>query len=123
MLRIVGFIFLCLGLLTGIALILGPVGLWSVHASVTMYVLFALLTAAGYLLFAMSSKNRTLPALGRITGTLLALLSIGAAVALVLVGLGITSAASGTLPLWYVLVIAGLASAAMLSAHEPVAAQ
>jgi hypothetical protein len=118
---IAGFIFLCLGLLTGVALILAPVGLWSLHASLTTYILFTVLVGVGYLLLAVSSKLAALPAVARITGAMLLLLALGAAAALVLVSTAMIPAASGTLPLWYVFVVGGLVGVALLSAHRTVA--
>ncbi len=123
MLIIAGFIFLLLGLLTGVALVLGPVGLWSAQAGFTMYVLFALLVGVGYLLLAVSSKLPTLPLLARVTGALLILLALGAATGLVLISTAMIPAAGGTLPLWFVLIVGGLIGAALLSAHRPVTAQ
>lgn len=121
MLMIAGFIFLCLGLLTGVALILAPVGLWSLHASPTSYVLFTVLVGIGYLLLAVSSKLASQPMLARITGAMLLLLAVGAAAGLVLVSTAVIPAATGTLPLWYVFVVGGLVGVALLSAHRTAA--
>ncbi len=123
MLIIAGFIFLVLGLLTGVALVLGPIGLWTTQAGLTMYVLFTLLVGVGYLLLAVSSKLPTLPLLARITGALLILLALGAATGLVLISTAMIPVSGGTLPLWYVLVVGGLTGAALLTAHRPATAQ
>ncbi len=120
---IAGLVFLCLGLLTGVALILAPVGLWATHAGLTTYILFTVLVGVGYILVAVSSKLATLPVVARITGALLLLLALGAAVALVLVSTAMIPAATNTLPLWYVFVVGGLVGFALLSAHRTVAAQ
>lgn len=123
MLIIAGFVFLVLGLLTGVALVLGPVGLWSAHAGIAGYILFTILVAVGYLMVAVASKLSMLPAIARITGALLILLALGAAVGLVLVSTSMIRAAESTLPLWYVFVVAGLVGAGLLSAHRPATAQ
>ncbi len=120
MLIIAGFIFLLLGLLTGVALVLAPVGLWSAHAGLTAYVLFTILVAVGYLMVAVASRLTMLPAIARITGALLVLLALGAAAGLVLVSTQIIQASASTLPLWYVFVVAGLVGSGLLSAHRPV---
>ena len=123
MLIIAGFVFLLLGLLTGVALVLGPVGLWSAHAGLTGYLLFTILVAVGYLMVAVASRLSMLPAIARITGALLILLALGAAAGLVLVSTSMIRAAESTLPLWYVFVVAGLVGAGLLSAHRPATAQ
>lgn len=120
MLIIAGFIFLLLGLLTGVVLVLEPVGLWSTHAGLAGYVLFTLLVAIGYLMVAMASRLSMLPAIARVTGALLTLLAVGAAVGLVLVSTHLIQGSASTIPLWYVFVVAGLVGAALLSAHRPV---
>ena len=117
MLMLVGFIFLVLGLLTGLALILGPLGLWTIDAGIAVYVLFTVLVVVGYLLVAISSRTATLPLVARITGAMLLLLAVGSAVGLVLVNLAVIQATRGTLPLWYVFTVGGLAGAALLTAH------
>lgn len=120
MLIIAGFVFLILGLLTGVALVLEPVGLWSAHGGLAGYVLFTLLVAIGYLMVAVASKLSMLPAIARVTGALLVLLALGAAAGLVLVATQIVRASASTLPLWYVFAVAGLVGAGLLSAHRPV---
>lgn len=123
MLVLAGFIFLCLGLLTGVALILGPLGLWTMDAGLAAYVLFTVLVGVGYLLLAMTSRMATLPLVARITGAMLLLLAAGAAVGLVLVSIAVIPAAGGTLPLWYVFAVGCLAGTGLLTAHRAVEAR
>lgn len=123
MLVIVGFIFLCLGLLTGAALVLGPLGLWATPAGLAAYVLFTLLVGVGYLLVAVASRTAALPLVARITGALLLLLAVAAAAGLVLISTAIVPAHGNTLRLWYVFAVGVLIGFSLLTAHRSAAAR
>jgi hypothetical protein len=123
MLVISGFILLCLGLLTGVALVLGPLGFWTADPGLSAYILFALLSVIGYLLVAVASRTMALPLLSRITGALLLLLAVSAAAGLVLTSVAIIKEHGPTIALWYVFAVGGLVGTGLLTVHRAAGAR
>ena len=120
MLLIAGLVFLALGLLSGAFLVLVPAGLIDRAADLTLWALFPSLTIMGYLMAALSMKPGTLPLLSRVSGGLLLLLALIAAVTLVLQGGSIIEARTDTFSLWYVLALGVTMGAAGVSTHRKV---
>jgi hypothetical protein len=120
MLLITGLVFLALGLLSGAFLVLVPAGLIDRAAGLTLWALFPALTIMGYLMAALSMKPGTLPILSRVSGALLLLLALVAAVTLVLQGGAIIEARADTFSLWYVLALGVALGAAGVSTHRKV---
>ena len=121
MLLITGLVFLALGLLSGAFLVLVPAGLIDRAAGLTLWALFPALTIMGYLMAALSMKPGTLPILSRVSGALLLILALVAAVTLVLQGGAIIEARTDTFSLWYVLALGVALGAAGVSTHRKVA--
>jgi hypothetical protein len=120
MLLITGLVFLALGLLSGAFLVLVPAGLIDRAAGLTLWALFPALTIMGYLMAALSMRPGTLPILSRVSGALLLLLALVAAVTLVLQGGAIIEARADTFSLWYVLALGVALGAAGVSTHRKV---
>ena len=121
MLMVVGFVFLLLGLTTGLALILGPLGVWTTEASLAAYVLFALLIGIGYLLMAVAARTASLPLIARITGGLLILMAVVAAAGLVMISIAAVPAHGNPAQLWYVFAVGGIIGFSLLTAHRDAA--
>ena len=100
-----GLVLLALGLLCGALLLLIPLGFVPGEVGVTLWVLFPLFAAGGYLLSASAAGDRNAAVLTRASGAVLLLMALAAAVALVLKAASILHTESDTLSLWYVLVI------------------
>lgn len=118
MLFAAGLLILALGLFSGAVLLLAPLGLIAATAGMTLWVIFPLFTVGGYLLAASAAPDASLPMLSRATGAVLLLLALVAGVVLVLQGGAIMEPQSGSLSLWYVLIIGLLGGAAGLAAHR-----
>ena len=113
-----GIVLLALGLLCGALLLLIPLGLIAGEAGMALWVLFPLFAVSGYLLSAAAARDRNAAVLTRASGGVLLLMALAAAVALVLKAASIVHTESGTLSLWYVLVI-GLVLGIMGVATRP----
>lgn len=106
MIIVTGFVLIALGLVSGGALLGASAGWIALTSTTTLWVLFPLGSAGGLLLAALGSHAHSLPALLKITGSAMLLLSLGAIVVLALSSLGVLPAlAHGPAALWYVFVV------------------
>ncbi len=107
MLKITGGILLLVGMAAGTALVASPFGVWAPTASFATWVLFPGGFVAGALLIALGGSPGSAPGLFRLCGGLLLGLAVVSVVALTLPTLGLLEPGGSTLPLWYVLALAG----------------
>jgi hypothetical protein len=107
-LLIVGILLIATGLFAGAVLVAVPLGLVALSPGLALWVLFPLCSLAGYALFAIAARMAHIRALSFIVSSLLLLLSVASAIALVLSAASILRADAGTLSLWYVMIIAGM---------------
>jgi hypothetical protein len=120
-----GGLLLVLGLVSGAFLLLAPFGIGPSSPGVATWILFPGFTIVGFILFAASAKYSIISTASKIGATLLLVLALGAAVALVAVGNGLAHAAGDLLALWYtlgvglVLGVSGLAIARVSAGAEP----
>lgn len=108
MLFVAGLVLLMLGVLSGLILVLAPLGVAGATAGAALWILFPAFTIGGYLLAALPARTPALVWLTRGSGIALMVLALVAAVALVLQAGSIVPSDGSSLGLWYVLAI-GLA--------------
>ncbi len=118
MLRIAGFVFALVGLGAGLFLLAGSFGLTPNAPGLSAWILFPACSFGGFVLAALGSRTGALPALLKVAGGALVLLSAAAAVGLLLAAAGFAQVTNGTSSLWYLLVVSGLAGTAWLLAPE-----
>ena len=108
MLKITGVMLLTLGLVAGLVLVASPFGVLPfARSSFSAWVLFPTSFAAGSVLLALASPRATFGWLLRFCSVALLGLASASALGLMLALLGILEPARATLPLWYVLMLAG----------------
>jgi hypothetical protein len=118
MLVLAGALLLVLGVASGCFLALAPFGFVAVAPGLTLWVLFPLLTVAGYLLLALPARPAAVTLLSRVAGGVLLTLALLSAVGLFASASGTLQAKDSTLALWYVLGFGLLLGVAGLSAHR-----
>jgi hypothetical protein len=118
MLVLAGALLLVLGVASGCFLALAPFGFVAATPGLTLWVLFPLLTVAGYLLLALPARPPAVTILSRGAGAVLLALALLAAVGLFGFASGTLHAKDSTLGLWYVLGIGLVLGVAGLSAHR-----
>ncbi len=101
----IGALFLLMGLVCGGAILAIPLGLIHNPHSLTIYVLFPLLSVLGYLFMLGGVKTAAAGTITRLAGLALFLLAAAAAVVLVLFATGILGQEGMTLPVWYVMIL------------------
>ncbi len=116
-LLIVGTILIALGLFSGSALVLVPLGLAPFDAGLMLWIVFPLFSLGGYLLFITGARVNHIRQLTVLVSTLLLLLAVGSAVAIVLASASLLHPVGSTLSLWYVMLIAGALGALSAAAH------
>jgi hypothetical protein len=107
-LALVGLLFLALGLFCGVVLLAAPFGWFGLTAGMSMWILFPLFSSIGYFLFAAGARAGSVRALTVAVSVSLLLLASAAAVGIVMDAASVYVAANSVLPLWCVLVVAGL---------------
>jgi hypothetical protein len=117
-LRTAGFVFALVGLGAGLFLLAGTFGLTPDVPGLTAWVLFPACAFGGFVLAALGSRRAALPALLKVAGGALLLLSAAAAVGLLLSAAGFAETRSGMGSLWYLLAVAGFSGTAWLLAPE-----
>jgi hypothetical protein len=117
MLFVAGLFLLALGLLSGVFLLLFPLGVIAAAPSLALWVLFPVFTVVGYLMAAAPARDTMVPLLSRITGALLVLMALAAAAVLVLQGGGVMAPRQDTTSLWYVLAVGIVLGGAGLASH------
>jgi hypothetical protein len=108
-LLLAGVALLLLGLFCGAVLVAIPLGLAAGSPGLVLWILFPLFTVAGYVLAVIGGRDSQFRGLSMAISCALLLLALGAAGGLVMDAAGMMStAAGGTLSLWYVLAVAGV---------------
>ena len=115
MTQIAGAVFLVLGLASGLALTLAPFGIGAGQPQLVAWVLFPLLTIGGYILLAVAARGPAIALISRSAGGALLALAVAATVGLFLVGNSLVAPNTGTISLWYVLLIGLVLGTAGLS--------
>jgi hypothetical protein len=110
-LLIAGALLVALGLFAGAVLVAAPLGFIAGSVDATLWVLFPLLCIAGFVLFIVGARTAQIRGLSQFISWALLALALASAAGLVLRAASIVSGESSTLPLWYVLVIAGFLGA------------
>ncbi len=118
MILVAGLFLLALGLFSGAFLVLVPLGVVNGTASLTLWVLFPAFTIAGYFMAAVRTERAALPVLSRVAGSMLVVLALIAAAALVLQAGAVIEPRGDTFSLWYVLVIGLVLGSAGLASHR-----
>ncbi len=110
-LLIAGALLVALGLFAGGVLVAAPLGLIAGSVDATLWVLFPLLSIVGFVLFVIGAKTAQIRGLSQLISWGLLALALASAAGLVLRAASIVNGETSTLPLWYVLVIAGFLGA------------
>jgi hypothetical protein len=118
MLVIAGLVLLALGIACGVILLLAPLGVVPAEAGIALWVLFPMFTVGGYLLATAPAQDRNIPLISRVSGGVLMLLALAAAVILVLHGAAVVNVRGSTWAIWYVLAIGLVLGASGLAAHQ-----
>jgi hypothetical protein len=106
MLVLVGLVLLVLGILCGALMLLIPLGAVDGAVGLALWIFFPLFSVAGYLMAAAATRrNAAVPMMSQVSGAVLMVLALAAAVALVLQAASLFNPAGDTLSLWYVLAI------------------
>lgn len=121
MLKTTGWMLLLVGMAAGVALVGAPFGIPGTAApSPAAWVLFPGGFAAGALLIALGGPAGSFAALLRVCAVLLLALAVASLLGLALPMLGLVEASGSTVPLWYVLALAGaLGTACALTPTVP----
>ena len=103
MILIAGALFLLMGLLSGLFLVLAPLGATPYHPGLITWILFPGLTILGYVFVLLPLRTSLVTIVSRATGGALLLLAIAATVGIFLVANSMIQSTTTTLPFWYVL--------------------
>jgi len=123
MLAIVGALLLALGIFSGAALVLAPLGVAQMTAGASLWIMFPMFSVIGYLMFATGARAANFRALSFAVSCLLLVLAVGCAAVLVADATSLFAISGGTGAIWYVLLIAGVLGASGAASHDKVAAQ
>ena len=120
MIAIAGGLLALLGILSAALLVAAPLGLVAGAASLSLWILFPVLTLLGWLLLVVSDQ---VPARGfatKVVAMPLFAIALLAVVALVAIGAGLVpvNGLVGTAPLWYVAVVGGFLGALGTAAYS-----
>ena len=110
-LLIAGAFMVALGLFAGGVLVAAPLGLITGSVDVTLWVLFPLLSIAGFVLFVIGAKTAQIRGLSQLISWALLALALASAAGLVLRAASLVAGETSTLSLWYVLLVAGILGA------------
>lgn len=113
---IVGVLLMLMGLFAGLVLVLVPLGVAALSASLILWGLFPLFTLIGFVLCVTTAGRAAIRGVVLGASWFLLLLSIASAAGLLAEAVGLIVPASGTFSLWYVLLVAGLLGALGASA-------
>jgi hypothetical protein len=111
LLLITGVALTLMGCLAGALLLCMPAGPSGEAPSWALWLLFPLFVLLGYALAVIGARRSQWHGLTLGLGAVLLMLALAAALGLVLSAAGVWHAPLGTLPLWYVMVLAGLPGA------------
>jgi hypothetical protein len=122
MILIAGALFLVMGLVSGLFLVLAPLGATPFQPAIVTWVLFPGLTILGYVFVLLASRTSIVPMISRATGGALLVLAVIATVGLFLMANSIVKSSASTLALWYVLgvgLVFGTAGLSFPTADKP----
>jgi hypothetical protein len=122
MILIAGALFLVMGLVSGLFLVLAPLGATPFQPGIVTWVLFPGLTILGYVFVLLASRTSIVPMISRATGGALLVLAVIATVGLFLMANSIVKSSASTLALWYVLgvgLVFGTAGLSLPTADKP----
>ena len=108
---VAGALVVALGLSSGIVLTLAPLGLAPWSPELVLWVLFPLFSVIGYVLVAMAGKTTQVRGFTFAVSCLLLLLALASAAGVVLSAASVIRPVGSVMPLWYVLVVAGVLGA------------
>jgi hypothetical protein len=108
---VAGALVVALGLFSGIVLTLAPLGLAPWSPELVLWVLFPLFSVIGYVLVAMAGKTTQVRGFTFAVSCLLLLLALASAAGVVLSAASVIRPVGSVMPLWYVLVVAGVLGA------------
>jgi hypothetical protein len=106
-----GFLLLFLGLFSGLALVLSPLGVISAEPGLTLWLTFPVLTLAGFAMCAMQAHPTRIRTVSITASAILLLLSVGSLAVLVLGSAGVVPAPADSAPLWFVVVVGAVLGA------------
>lgn len=107
-LALVGLLFLALGLFCGVVLLAAPFGWFGLTAGLSMWILFPLFSGIGYFLFAAGARSAQVRTLTMAVSAALLLLASVAGIGIVMDAASVYVAVNSVMPLWCVLIVAGL---------------
>lgn len=107
-LLIVGALLVALGLFAGGVLVAAPLGWVAGPVDLSLWLLFPLLSLAGFALYVIGAKTAHIRGLSMAVSCALLALALGSAGGLVLRAASLVQSEGSTMSLWYVLVVAGL---------------
>ena len=122
-LLVAGALVVTLGLFSGIVLTLAPLGLAPWSPELVLWVLFPLFSVVGFLLVAMAGKTTQVRGFTFAVSCLLLLLALASAAGVVLSAASIIRPVGSVMPLWYVLVVAGVLGAVGAASSQARAAE
>jgi hypothetical protein len=106
-LLVAGALVVALGLFSGVVLTLAPLGLAPWSPELVLWVLFPLFSVTGFVLVAMAGRSAQVRSFTFAVSCLLLLLALASAAGVVLSAASVIRPVGSTLPLWYVLAVAG----------------
>jgi Na+/H+ antiporter NhaD/arsenite permease-like protein len=115
MISIAGGILVVLGLLSGVLLVLAPLGVTGAEPGYITWGMFPVLSTLGYVFIATGASGATVAVLSRVMGGVTLLLAVAAIVLLFTADNGLITLTSSTKPLWYALGLGIVFGAAGLS--------
>ena len=120
---VAGALVVALGLFSGIVLTLAPLGLAPWSPELVLWVLFPLFSVIGYVLVAMAGKTTQVRGFTFAVSCLLLLLALASAAGVVLSAASVIRPVGSVMPLWYVLVVAGVLGAVGAASSQSRAAE
>ena len=110
MIAIAGGLLAALGILAGALLVAAPLGLVAAVPGLSLWILFPLLTLVGWFLLVVSDLDPVRGASTKFVAIPLLVMALLAVVGLVASGAGLVpvNGLTGSLPLWYVMVVGGV---------------
>ncbi len=105
MMTVVGGVLAALGLVSGILLVLAPLGVGGAEPGYITWGMFPVLSILGYTFMITSASSANVALLSRVMGGITLLLALGAIVAIFAADNGLIAIHSSLSPLWYVVVL------------------
>jgi hypothetical protein len=116
MTALIGGVLEVLGLLSGVILMVAPLGIGPATPGIITWLMFPCLTIAGFILLAMASPKAPIALLSRLAGGALLILALASIVVLFLAANGLAGIQSDSLAsLWYVMILGFLLGGASFS--------